>query len=84
VPRRGMDCAPACAGNDRQPGRCTVASHGDKLPNVLADVTDVPIPIDPVTEKPFEYHRDGERATLRGPSLAGAPLDYEITMVRRQ
>ena len=40
----------------------------------------VPVPIDPVTNKPFDYHRDGNKATIRGPELGEVPVNYEITM----
>ena len=63
--------------------RIHAVSHADKLPDTLADVTDVPIPNDPVTGKPFEYQRDGDKAFLRGPTFRDVPLNYEITMVPR-
>jgi hypothetical protein len=63
--------------------RIHAASHGDKLPDSLANVTDVPVPNDPVTGKPFDYRRDGDKAFLRGPILTGNPLNYEISMVGR-
>jgi hypothetical protein len=63
--------------------RIYAAGHADKLPDALANVTDVPIPKDPVTGKPFEYHRDGDKAYLKGPTLREVPLNYEITMVPR-
>lgn len=63
--------------------RIHAASHADKLPDALADVTDVPMPNDPITGKPFEYRRDGDKASLKGPTFRDVPLNYEITMVPR-
>ena len=66
--------------------RLHAALHGGKLPEKLADVTDVPVPNDPVTGKPFEYRLNGDKATLTGPTLAGERanqsnfLSYEITL----
>jgi hypothetical protein len=42
----------------------------------------VPIPIDPMTGKPFSYHREGETAVLSGPPpRPNQPgLTYRITL----
>jgi hypothetical protein len=56
------------------------AAHDGKLPDRLEDITEVPIPDDPVTGFPFEYRREGEKAILTGPTLPNAPLDFEISM----
>ena len=56
------------------------ASHDGKLPEQLADIAEVPIPIDPVTGLPFDYRLEGGKAILTGPTLRDAPLNYEITM----
>jgi hypothetical protein len=67
--------------------RLYAAAHG-KLPASLADVTEVPIPTDPMTGKPFEYHVADGQATLAGPPPghepphAGNSLRYEITLRR--
>jgi hypothetical protein len=63
--------------------RIHAASHGEKLPKALDDITDVPIPNDPVTGKPFEYRPDADKAYLQGRTLQEAPLNYEITMIGR-
>lgn len=60
--------------------RIHAAAHDGKLPAKLEDVVAVPIPLDPVTGKPFQYQLEGEKATLRGPVVLDAPLHYEITM----
>jgi hypothetical protein len=56
------------------------ASHQGNLPKQLTDITEVPIPNDPVTGKPFVYQLEGDTATLRGPMVGETPLNYEITM----
>ena len=53
------------------------AMHAGALPARLEDCP-VPVPDDPVTGASFEYDRQGDVATLRGPSLRGAPLNLEI------
>jgi len=64
--------------------RMYAANHDSKLPNQLSDISEVPIPEDPATVKPFEYRRDGEKAVLQGPILGDVPLNYEITMARHK
>jgi hypothetical protein len=65
--------------------RIYAASHGGKLPQQLAD-SDVPLPNDPFTGKPFRYTLDGTTAHLRGspPAAeaknAGYNLHYEVTI----
>lgn len=44
--------------------RMHAAAHDGKLPDKLDDVTEVPVPNDPGTNKPFEYKREGDAATL--------------------
>lgn len=44
--------------------RLHAADHG-QLPAMLADVTAVPVPLDPATNAPFTYERDGDSFTLR-------------------
>lgn len=63
--------------------RIHAAANGGKLPAKLDDITEVPIPLDPVTGKPFEYQLTGETATLQGPAILDTPLNYVITMKRK-
>ncbi len=86
---RAIDsCRGALARNERQFAvlrvfealRIHAASHDGKLPEHLADITEVPIPDDPVTGKPFIYRLDSEKAFLEGPTIHDVPLSYEITM----
>jgi hypothetical protein len=64
------------------------ATHGGKLPATLADLKEVPLPVDPVTGKSFAYRLSGEVATLAGPPPRtqtpniGNSLSYEIELKR--
>ncbi len=66
--------------------RLYAAGHEGKLPGALADITEVPVPLDPVTGQPFEYHADDARATLTAPPPPhelpheGNSLRYVITL----
>ena len=51
--------------------RMHAAAHDGRLPDKLSDVTEVPLPTDPGTGRPFEYSRDGDTATL----LSQVPAD---------
>ena len=62
--------------------RIHAAAHNNALPESLSQITEVPVPEDPATGKPFEYHLDGNSATLAGPK-AGLPPpwpSYRITI----
>jgi hypothetical protein len=68
--------------------RLHAAEHGGKLPASLADVNEVPLPLCPVTGKPFEYRLQGASALLSAPEVPAQvrrrlpPLAYEITIRR--
>lgn len=68
--------------------RLYAAAHDGKLPGSLSDITEVPIPIDPVTGKAFDYRVSGDRATLSAPPPPGEQahpsntLTYELTLRR--
>jgi hypothetical protein len=49
--------------------RMHAAAHDRKLPDKLDDITEVPVPDDPGTGKPFEYSRDGDTATVSGAKI---------------
>ncbi len=65
--------------------RLFAAEHGGKLPGKLAD-TAVPLPLDPVTGKPFVYSVEGATAHISGHSLGSAgrspasPVLYVVTI----
>jgi hypothetical protein len=66
--------------------RLHAALHEGKLPEKLSDITDVPIPPDPASGKPFDYKLEAGKATLTAPAPAGEKpnqsnfLRYEITL----
>ena len=66
--------------------RAYAAAHEGRLPASLSDVTEVPIPLDPVTGQAFEYELTGDRAVLVAPvPFGGRPADairYELTIVK--
>ena len=47
--------------------RMYAAGHEGRLPSKLEDVTEVPIPINPMTGKPFVYECHGDTAVLEAP-----------------
>ncbi|MBN1910094.1 MAG: hypothetical protein JW818_10170 [Pirellulales bacterium] len=61
--------------------RMHAASHGGRLPTQLDEVTEVPIPLDPSTGKPFFYQRTDFGAVLMSPPLSWRPIQYVIRMV---
>jgi hypothetical protein len=65
--------------------RLYASSHEGKLPARLADVG-VPMPVDPVTGKPFDYDAEGDTGHLRGlapvGASAGAEIHYAVTLVK--
>lgn len=69
--------------------RMHAAEHGGQLPAQLADVK-LPLPVDPVTGKPFVYKLDGDTATLHGTPPKGLEKNaaynvrYEVTIAKRK
>jgi hypothetical protein len=63
--------------------RMYAAAHEGRLPGSLDWITEVPMPLDPVTGKSFGYRLEGARAEISGPS-EGMPdvfrLSYGITV----
>lgn len=65
--------------------RMHAARNDSRWPDSLDDVTCVPVPLNPATDKPFLYHRDGETAVLELPESDGLPgysRRYEITIAK--
>lgn len=60
------------------------AGHSGRLPTRLSDITDIQVPNDPTTGKPFAYQVEGSKALLETSiPKSGGPRDsarYEITM----
>ncbi len=50
------------------------AAQNGKWPAVAADVTDVPLPDDPMTGKPFEYRVQENKAVVAAPTV----IDGEV------
>jgi hypothetical protein len=44
--------------------RMYAAAHNGELPATLDEITEVPIPLNPVTGRPFPYHLEGKTAVL--------------------
>ena len=67
--------------------RIHAAAH-QRFPARLEEITEAPVPIDPLTGRPFEYRVDGETATLSAPYPPGAPavppygIRYELKLAR--
>jgi hypothetical protein len=65
--------------------RLHAAAHEGRLPARLTDIG-VPMPVDPVTGKPFDYDAEGATAHLRGPApggaTAGADVHYAVTLLK--
>ncbi len=66
--------------------RMYAAGHDGKPPARLSDITAVPVPIDPVTGKPFAYKAVGDTVTLEGrapaPDRPKDDLRYELTLTK--
>ena len=57
-------------------------AHNGQLPETLDDVTEVSIPIDPVSGRPFSYELRGQTAVLEGPPVPGLILRLEIQFAK--
>jgi hypothetical protein len=67
--------------------RLYAANHDGQLPKGWNDITEVPVPLDPATEKPFEYTVKDNHVTILAPKAPGAPASssaflYELTFTR--
>jgi hypothetical protein len=60
--------------------RLYAADHACKLPAKLEDI-DLPLPVDPVTGKPFSYKVEGDTAHLQGARLIHQ-VRYEVTLIK--
>lgn len=53
--------------------RLDAQAHGGALPASLEAITEAPPPLDPATNKPFLYKKEGDTATLSAPIPPGFP-----------
>jgi hypothetical protein len=62
--------------------RMHAAVHRGQLPQTLAAITTVPVPLNPATGQPFQYTRQADTAVLELPKSDGlkAAQRYEITI----
>jgi hypothetical protein len=64
--------------------RLYAGSHDGKFPEKLSDVTEIKIPEDPVTKKPFSYTRTGSEAVLELEETEGSEgrdaVRYELKL----
>ena len=67
--------------------RMYAAAHDGRLPDKLDDVTEVPLPDNPGTGRPFEYRREGDTATLvsqvPGDPLPSNGIRYRVTIRKK-
>ena len=61
--------------------RYYAAAHDGQLPRSLAAIRDLPLSLDPVTGKSFEYQLDGEMAKLRAPTPANQTPNVSNSVV---
>ena len=58
--------------------------HEGKFPEKLSDVTDIKVPVDPVTKKPFSYKSTGSEAVLELETIQGSggrdTVRYELKL----
>ena len=66
--------------------RLHAAEHDGRLPRILDEIAEVPVPLDPLYGRPFGYRLSGRKAMLESPPPPdGGPRDglrYEITIKR--
>lgn len=68
--------------------RMDAAEHGGTLPDRLDAIVEIPVPLDPVNGKAFQYTHDGDSATLFAPLPPGGPnhpfymIHYRLRLAR--
>lgn len=64
--------------------RLYAAAHEGEFPKELSKITEVPVPNDPVMQRPFSYRRTGSDAVLEAPAPEGATekdaIRYELSL----
>jgi hypothetical protein len=58
------------------------AENAGALPTKLSDVSCVPVPLNPATNQPFAYYREGKTGVVELPKSDGLnyAVRYEITI----
>jgi hypothetical protein len=51
--------------------RAQAAENGGTWPNSLDEVKVLPVPVDPITRKPWDFKREGDWVTLTSPLTDG-------------
>ncbi|REK18353.1 MAG: hypothetical protein DWQ37_04355 [Planctomycetota bacterium] len=64
--------------------RLYAAAHDGRLPEALADITEVPVPHDPATNGPFEYRLEGKTALLRSAEKGAVIPETQFKITVRQ
>jgi hypothetical protein len=68
--------------------RSYAATHGGQLPAGLTDITETPVPKDPISGEPFRYSRTGSTAVLESVVSPGDKLKqriyYEVAVKNRR
>lgn len=64
--------------------RLYAAAHDGRLPAALDQISEVPVPLDPATGRPFEYRLDGDKAVLKSAEqgIVDPDTQFEITIKR--
>lgn len=63
--------------------RLYAAAHNGELPATLDEIKEVPIPLNPLTGKPFVYHLEGKTAVLDADGLTRIPTpQYRIVVAK--
>jgi hypothetical protein len=60
------------------------AAETGKLPSALSDIKVVPVPLDPMSDKPFDYRLDSATAVVTAPlhrNVHGSGWQYEIKLL---
>jgi hypothetical protein len=63
--------------------RLFAAKPPKTLPRNLAEIAEVPIPADPVSNQPFQYRLDGSTAILSPAKLGELHTDLELKITLR-
>ena len=65
--------------------RLYAAAHDGKLPSKLEEITEVPVPVDPVTGKSFAFKLGDDGVTIEPTTewVTGLRRRYELTVKKR-